>query len=185
MHTMSRYTILFICPLRIFVMRLRKRVAAVRSWIAIKTISLAILPAVANAQAAEPVQDEVCADDIIVTGTVVDVRLRQGASEISAGRVVELSSDSIADALAFEPSVNATPRYGVVDQLFLTIRGSGRQRRPSARGLSILIDDVPINRGDRKSTRSEEHTSELQSLMRISYAVFCLKKKKIKHSTNT
>src|SRR3546814_3868568 len=31
------------------------------------------------------------------------------------------------------------------------------------------------------STRSEEHTSELQSLMRISYAVFCLKKKK----TNT
>src|SRR3546814_1359829 len=29
--------------------------------------------------------------------------------------------------------------------------------------------------------RSEEHTSELQSLMRISYAVFCLKKKKNKH----
>src|SRR3546814_7588130 len=39
-------------------------------------------------------------------------------------------------------------------------------------------------------SRSEEHTSELQSLMRISYAVFCLKKKKKKHnqkntSTNT
>src|SRR3546814_3489188 len=31
--------------------------------------------------------------------------------------------------------------------------------------------------------RSEEHTSELQSLMRISYAVFCLKKKKIKQHT--
>src|SRR3546814_1872374 len=30
--------------------------------------------------------------------------------------------------------------------------------------------------------RSEEHTSELQSLMRISYAVFCLKKKKHKHN---
>src|SRR3546814_9740933 len=30
--------------------------------------------------------------------------------------------------------------------------------------------------------RSEEHTSELQSLMRISYAVFCLKKKKKKHT---
>src|SRR3546814_2825846 len=30
--------------------------------------------------------------------------------------------------------------------------------------------------------RSEEHTSELQSLMRISYAVFCLKKKKYKHA---
>src|SRR3546814_13401142 len=31
------------------------------------------------------------------------------------------------------------------------------------------------------SGRSEEHTSELQSLMRISYAVFCLKKKTIQH----
>src|SRR3546814_6193788 len=31
-------------------------------------------------------------------------------------------------------------------------------------------------------SRSEEHTSELQSLMRISYAVFCLKKKKIKQA---
>src|SRR3546814_3510204 len=31
--------------------------------------------------------------------------------------------------------------------------------------------------GDRAGARSEEHTSELQSLMRISYAVFCLKKK--------
>src|SRR3546814_10477283 len=34
-------------------------------------------------------------------------------------------------------------------------------------------------------TRSEEHTSELQSLMRISYAVFCLKKKKINKTTTT
>src|SRR3546814_2586118 len=33
--------------------------------------------------------------------------------------------------------------------------------------------------------RSEEHTSELQSLMRISYAVFCLKKKKEKYSNAT
>src|SRR3546814_1568390 len=33
--------------------------------------------------------------------------------------------------------------------------------------------------------RSEEHTSELQSLMRISYAVFCLKKKHNKHSRNS
>src|SRR3546814_10322534 len=32
--------------------------------------------------------------------------------------------------------------------------------------------------------RSEEHTSELQSLMRISYAVFCLEKKQLTHSNN-
>src|SRR3546814_4978055 len=36
---------------------------------------------------------------------------------------------------------------------------------------------------DRRIGRSEEHTSELQSLMRISYAVFCLKKKKITYSS--
>src|SRR3546814_5844562 len=35
----------------------------------------------------------------------------------------------------------------------------------------------------RAQGRSEEHTSELQSLMRISYAVFCLKKKKRKQNT--
>src|SRR3546814_7848828 len=33
-----------------------------------------------------------------------------------------------------------------------------------------------------RASRSEEHTSELQSLMRISYAVFCLKKKKQTHT---
>src|SRR3546814_6314432 len=38
-----------------------------------------------------------------------------------------------------------------------------------------LVDIFPVE-------RSEEHTSELQSLMRISYAVFCLKKKKNNHN---
>src|SRR3546814_1594518 len=36
---------------------------------------------------------------------------------------------------------------------------------------------LPRYRGARRAARSEEHTSELQSLMRISYAVFCLKTK--------
>src|SRR3546814_9291622 len=38
---------------------------------------------------------------------------------------------------------------------------------------------IHVGRYAQRSTRSEEHTSELQSLMRISYAVFCLKKKTI------
>src|SRR3546814_1336129 len=37
--------------------------------------------------------------------------------------------------------------------------------------------------GEEVRSRSEEHTSELQSLMRISYAVFCLKKKKTQQRT--
>src|SRR3546814_1574089 len=39
-------------------------------------------------------------------------------------------------------------------------------------------DDQDAGESDADRGRSEEHTSELQSLMRISYAVFCLKKKK-------
>src|SRR3546814_5504182 len=44
-------------------------------------------------------------------------------------------------------------------------------------------EDLPAFLDDNEgaSARSEEHTSELQSLMRISYAVFCLKKKKIEN----
>src|SRR3546814_2953538 len=43
-------------------------------------------------------------------------------------------------------------------------------------------DHLPAHRG--QDDRSEEHTSELQSLMRISYAVFCLKKKTTKHNSH-
>src|SRR3546814_1932024 len=42
-----------------------------------------------------------------------------------------------------------------------------------------VADDATLDVG---AERSEEHTSELQSLMRISYAVFCLKKKNKKHN---
>src|SRR3546814_5692038 len=56
-------------------------------------------------------------------------------------------------------------------------------------GTDALKDHRPLTPRDRKAidrcpgNRSEEHTSELQSLMRISYAVFCLKKKKNKKQT--
>src|SRR3546814_4253993 len=49
-------------------------------------------------------------------------------------------------------------------------RGNGSARPPSLAHAGL-------------AGRSEEHTSELQSLMRISYAVFCLKKKNIKKRT--
>src|SRR3546814_16125568 len=64
--------------------------------------------------------------------------------------------------------------------------GAGDQPRLRRRDRRLrLVDD----RTDRQfpamvGGRSEEHTSEPQSLMRISYAVFCLKKKKQKHNRN-
>src|SRR3546814_6322383 len=51
--------------------------------------------------------------------------------------------------------------------------------RVAAGGASLLLGcDMVVASGDAALERSEEHTSELQSLMRRSYAVFCLKKKK-------
>src|SRR3546814_1018135 len=57
-----------------------------------------------------------------------------------------------------------------------------------AMGKSALVANIAENvalHRERPQPRSEEHTSELQSLMRISYAVFCLKKKTAQtHYTN-
>src|SRR3546814_5552104 len=59
--------------------------------------------------------------------------------------------------------------------------GVGRVIRTlkSNRGRTSLMTErhLPWYHSESRRTRSEEHTSELQSLMRISYAVFCLKKK--------
>src|SRR3546814_4298583 len=55
--------------------------------------------------------------------------------------------------------------------------GGARQARRRAGGRGIAAGGDPARRR-REAGRSEEHTSELQSLMRTSYAVFCLKKNK-------
>src|SRR3546814_4171781 len=52
-----------------------------------------------------------------------------------------------------------------------------RRRRQQIVALEHEAERFPAQRGEGVLVRSEEHTSELQSLMRISYAVFCLKKK--------
>src|SRR3546814_2260045 len=53
-----------------------------------------------------------------------------------------------------------------------------RSRRRYRRDRSALTQRQSVLVEERERGRSEEHTSELQSLMRISYAVFCLKKNK-------
>src|SRR3546814_4336817 len=77
-----------------------------------------------------------------------------------------------------------------VEQDFADLRDmAGQHRGEAADGIDILLDlgqprvdrladVVEFGARVRLPARSEEHTSELQSLMRISYAVFCLKKKK-------
>src|SRR3546814_8072222 len=65
-----------------------------------------------------------------------------------------------------------------IDEPLEIVGEFGAMLRKSARkGVACQIVRVAQMIGARQAGRSEEHTSELQSLMRISYAVFCLKKK--------
>src|SRR3546814_10428332 len=65
-------------------------------------------------------------------------------------------------------------------RLDLVVAVARDQRHPAGHPRRIERVEHPEQRIGLEA-RSEEHTSELQSLMRISYAVFCLKKKKIKY----
>src|SRR3546814_6041876 len=69
-------------------------------------------------------------------------------------------------------------RFALACRVFVDERISSG-RRPSGRSHpSVKKGLQTMRKGVLRPGRSEEHTSELQSLMRISYAVFCLKKKK-------
>src|SRR3546814_3658861 len=86
--------------------------------------------------------------------------------------------------LLFFLMIRRPPRSTRTDTLFpytTLFRSLRRDRRRCPRGASRgptrdIAGRSPADPG--RYARSEEHTSELQSLMRISYAVFCLKKKK-------
>src|SRR3546814_10331413 len=75
-----------------------------------------------------------------------------------------------------------------LDQLVDTVRRYTREKLVPLEARVAEDDAIPeeILRDFREMGlfRSEEHTSELQSLMRISYAVFCLKKNKQQYTTN-
>src|SRR3546814_4239890 len=79
----------------------------------------------------------------------------------AARGVEEIGEAGVADGDQIKPLILAEEAFGDAERLF-------------------FADEHADTRFERHfGERSEEHTSELQSLMRISYAVFCLKKKKI------
>src|SRR3546814_3947894 len=74
------------------------------------------------------------------------------------------------------------PWGGVVDHVLIVVRAQDAARLILTRSSDWSVVPGSDAAGEpRDALRSEEHTSELQSLMRISYAVFCLKKKKTRH----
>src|SRR3546814_16445089 len=91
--------------------------------------------------------------------------------------------------------IRRPPRSTRTDTLFPYTTLFRSLDRPGSGGLRLAVGDgrgmaaldvlraiaealIDLHREALRFDRSEEHTSELQSLMRISYAVFCLKKKK-------
>src|SRR3546814_1834493 len=85
-------------------------------------------------------------------------------------RISDWSSDVCSSDLNAPPRGMAPRRHGH-RQL-----GRSRGRSPPGRMIAGILGALAVSTVERL-WRSEEHTSELQSLMRISYAVFCLKKK--------
>src|SRR3546814_8596662 len=97
-------------------------------------------------------------------------RSRTGGVEIAVRRAnAEIAEE---DFIEFEIIVLAGMDQAVVTE---PVELLDRQRQ---------ADQLGPSANDRHH-RSEEHTSELQSLMRISYAVFCLKQQKTKRNNNT
>src|SRR3546814_4809672 len=102
-------------------------------------------------------------------------------AELIRGLEAGLTVNQIREAIVHLYAYAGFPRSIRGLQTFMTVLDERK-----AKGINDVMgaDALPID--DKRSKydrgkailRSEEHTSELQSLMRISYAVFCLKKKK-------
>src|SRR3546814_2903955 len=93
----------------------------------------------------------------------------------SQRQVALLERSDVPIVIVYRQDVGSEGREGATP--VVTARNSER----GGLGLPLPSGEVAlfqIHKGRRVLVRSEEHTSELQSLMRISYAVFCLKKKK-------
>src|SRR3546814_6316307 len=103
-------------------------------------------------------------------------------------RISDWSSDVCSSDLQIRSPIHVAPpaRHAHLPSSAVSHRRTKRRKNlPLPRGLHLHSGELPRERGiigdgpvrQRRFARSEEHTSELQSLMRISYAVLCLKKK--------
>src|SRR3546814_2304436 len=124
---------------------------------------------------------DVCSSDLLALN-IQDLRLLGGVRVLGTLVDLELLVHRAAEGILRQHALDG----GLDDALRVAL-----QRL--AEGFALEIADVPgeavvhlvgqLVAGDVDLLRSEEHTSELQSLMRISYAVFCLKKKTPKHTS--
>src|SRR3546814_5342188 len=95
------------------------------------------------------------------------------------GCMAQMDKQAVLDKAPWVDVVFGTHNMGSLPGLLERARHNGEAELEILESLEIFPSTLPTKRDSASSGRSEEHTSELQSLMRISYAVFCLKKNKI------
>src|SRR3546814_6871435 len=110
------------------------------------------------------------------------------------GRIADVQIIFTEDLVRGRTAPGLKGDFTPTDALQKLLEGTGlrAEKTPSGAVMILRAGDAPPTDADgtapsateTATDRSEEHTSELQSLMRISYAVFCLKKKK-QTKTNT
>src|SRR3546814_5128949 len=124
---------------------------------------------------------DVCSSDLVVTGFDTDAPVIGG----SGGDVIDIAGLLDRDTDFTGITLAEAQNQGYVD---LLQNGDHTEIRVDVNGggdsYSVLVATLintkatELNNSNLVVDRSDEHTSELQSLMRISYAVFCLNKKK-------
>src|SRR3546814_5327873 len=121
---------------------------------------------------------DVCSSDLLVSAPVTD----------DQGRLIgRVTISEVVDVIQEDSQEQALSRAGLQEEdIFAPVLNAIKNRAPwllinlcTASTASFIASRFE-NTVSHIVIRSEEHTSELQSLMRISYAVFCLKKKKTK-----
>src|SRR3546814_4164486 len=112
------------------------------------------------------------------------------ARKHARGTEVAAEGAALAD-LALDLQPRLVQLHDVLDDRQAQAGAAGLARAAGGHAVEAFGDPRQVRGGDAvaavahrkdRAARSEEHTSELQSLMRISYAVFCLKKKQQPHS---
>src|SRR3546814_4954711 len=112
------------------------------------------------------------------------MRISDWSSDVCSSDLDDAAGDHHLDALLHRhgQGLRLPPRQ---EQQEAGGRIGCRRHEDVHRVVRCQLLDAAVHRAcdeaERPAFRSEEHTSELQSLMRISYAVFCLKKKKYKY----